>query len=172
MNRGVIFEKMYQEQFSYVYNYIYMKVLHKETAEEICGDVFLKAYEKIETYNYKLAGPRTWLCKIAHNCVVNHFQSSAVKKTVLTDEVEETAVEDDYTASAMPINREVERLLDKLNDEEKEIISLRYGMDISVKELAEMKGVSPNAMTHRITRILEKCRKIEEDSGNKFSDFF
>ena len=170
--KDAFFEKMYQEHFSYVYNYIYMRVLHKETAEEICSDVFFKAYRSIESYNPEIAGERTWLCAIARNSVVNHLRSSEVRNTSLTDEVPEVPVEDDYGIEKQSVNREVERLLGFLSEEERELLSLRYAMDVPVKELAEMKGVSQNAMTHRLIRILEKLRKQEEESGNKFSDFF
>jgi len=166
------FEKMYQKNFSYIYNYIYMRVLHRETAEEICSEVFFRAFKNIESYDPKIAGQATWLCSIARNQIINYFQSNAVKRVELVDELPEIPVEDDYGITRNAINREVERILKMLSDEEREILSLHYAMDMSVKELAQVKGVSQNAMTHRLMRIREKCRRFEEESGNKFSDFF
>ena len=149
-----------------------MKVLHKETAEEICSDVFFKAYKNIEAYNSERAGERTWLCTIARNSVINYFKSSEVRRTELTDEMPEVPVEDDYSITRQSVNREVERLLGFLSEEEREILSLRFAMGLAVKEIAEMKGITQNAMTHRLMRILEKLRRLEEESGNSFSDFF
>lgn len=169
--KNSLFEKIYAADFSYVYNYIYMKVLHKETAEEICSEVFFRAYRAIETYDPEKAGERTWLCAIAHNLVINYYKSSAAKKTGSIEEAPEIPIEDNYGFSRQAANREVERLFTFLNEEEREILSLRFGMELSVKEIAALNNISQNAMTHRITRILEKLRKIEEKSGYSLSDF-
>ncbi len=171
-NKNAVFEKMYENNFSYVYNFIYMKVLHKETAEEICSDVFFKAYKHVEDYDPDKAGERTWLCTIAKNSVINYFSSSETRKTIPTDTLPEESRDDDYGITRQAVNSEVDRLLQFLNDEEREIISLRFAMEMPVKEIAALTGISQNAMTHRLTRILEKLRKLEEESGNMFSDFF
>ena len=38
------FEDIYDQNYSYVYNYIYMQVLHRQNTEDIVSDVFMKAY--------------------------------------------------------------------------------------------------------------------------------
>ena len=45
------FEKFYMDNFSYIYNFIYMKVLNVHIAEDICSTTFLKAFEKFDEYD-------------------------------------------------------------------------------------------------------------------------
>ena len=167
------FEKFYMDNFSYVYNFIYMKVLNVHIAEDICSTTFLKAFEKYDEYDPSLAVERTWLCVIARNTVIDHAKSGYMKRTQLVDEYPDIPVTDktQEEVERISVYDEVERLLEILTEEERELISLRYGMGIQVKEIADMLGISPNSTTHRITRVLEKCRKHEERSGNMLTDF-
>ena len=167
------FEKFYMDNFSYIYNFIYMKVLNVHIAEDICSTTFLKAFEKFDEYDPSLAGERTWRCVIARNTVIDHAKSGYTKRTQLVDEYPDIPITDDTQEEVerRSLYEEVERLLGMLTEEERELISLRYGMGIQVKEIADMLGISPNSTTHRITRALEKCRKYEERSGNKLTDF-
>jgi RNA polymerase sigma-70 factor (ECF subfamily) len=167
------FEKIYMDNFSYVYNFIYMKVLNAHIAEDICSTTFLKAFEKFDEYDPSLAGERTWLCVIARNTVIDHAKSGYTRRTQLVEEYPEIPVNDETQEKVIrrSAHEEVERLLGILTDEERELISMRYGMGIQVKEIADMLGVTPNSTTHRITRALEKCRKYEEKAGNKLTDF-
>ena len=73
------FEQVYSENFSYIYNYIYMRVLHKETAEDLCSQTFLNAYTHFDSYDPAKAGVRTWLCTIARNLTTNYMTSSSVR---------------------------------------------------------------------------------------------
>ena len=167
------FEKIYMEHFSYVYNFIYMKVLNAHIAEDICSTTFLKAYEKFDEYDPSLSGERTWLCVIARNTVIDHAKSGYTKRTQLVEEFPEIPVSDEVQDEVIRKSacEEVERILGLLTDEERGLISLRYGMGIQVKEIASIFGSSPNSITHRISRVLEKCRKYEEKAGNDLRDF-
>ncbi len=167
------FEKVYMENFSYVYNFIYMKVLNTHTAEDICSTTFLKAYEKFESFDPSMSSVRTWLCVIARNTLIDHVKSGFVKNNQLTDEFPDVPVGEDTEELVMKkaVLKEVSRLLKELSDEEKDLISMRYALGLQVKEIAGILGISPNSCVHRISRILEKCRKMEEAAGNQLSDF-
>ena len=89
------FEKFYMDNFSYIYNFIYMKVLNVHIAEDICSTTFLKAFEKFDEYDPSLAGERTWLCVIARNTVIDHAKSGYTKRTQLVDEYPDIPITDD-----------------------------------------------------------------------------
>ncbi|MCR4744226.1 MAG: RNA polymerase sigma factor [Lachnospiraceae bacterium] len=170
-DKNTEFEKIYAENFSYVYNYIYMNVLQKETTEDLCSKVFLKAYQNWDTYDSGIAGARTWLCVIARNIMIDNARSSFNKRVQVTDTPPEVAVTDKYEGIDDRVESEVERLLSKLSEEDRSFLSMRYAGGFRVKEIAEILNITENAASHRLARILEKCRKFEEDEGNKLSDF-
>ena len=170
-NHSLEFEKVYLENFKYVYNYIYMTILHKETAEDICSKAFLNAYTHFDSYNPSLASARVWLCRIAKNCLLDHMKSKFVSTTDFPEELPEVATQDSDPISRRAVNQELERLFAMLSEEDRQIISMRFYLDMQIKEIAEVMKSSPNTLSHRITRILDKLRKAEEKSGNSLSDF-
>lgn len=166
------FEQVYSEYFPYIYNFIYMRVVHKETAEDLCSQAFLNALTHYDSYDSSKASVKTWLCTIARNLIVNHMTSAAVRLSAPLDEEQESATfshEDEYEIFKDPANREAARLLSLLNEDERELLSLRYGMDMGVSEIAESYGITENAVRKRIRKTLTKCQSFTE--GRKLEDF-
>ena len=159
------FEQVYNENFSYVYNYVYMRVVHKETAEDLTSQTFLNALSHYDSYDPKKAGIRTWLCTIARNLTTNHMTSSAVKLSAELDEEKQQAAlafEDEYQIYKDDANREVARLLSKLNDEERNLISMRFGLELDIRDIASALDITENAARKRIKKVLVRCVSFEE----------
>ncbi len=166
------FEKVYEENFQYIYNFIYMKVVHKETAEDLCSQAFLNAFSHYDSYDSSKASVKTWLCTIARNLVSNHMTSAAVRLSAPLNEEGEDAFfarEDEYEVLKDPVNREAARLLSLLNEDDRELLSLRYGMEFSVSEIAKTYGITENAARKRIKKALTRCAAFTE--GRQLSDF-
>ncbi len=166
------FEEVYNENFSYIYNYIYMRVVHKETAEDLCSQTFLNALTHYDSYDEKKAGIRTWLCTIARNLTTNHLMSSSVRLSAPYDEeaVQSNLVfEDEYDVFKEPANKEAARLLSLVDDDMRELLSLRYGLDMQVSEIAAFYGITENAVRKRIKKALTKCLSFAGDRD--LSDF-
>ncbi len=162
------FEMVYRDNFSYVYNFFYMKLLHKETAEDLTSQTFLNAYRHFPDFDSKKASARTWLCSIARNLMIDHFRRNAIRPDTPTETLPDTPVEDEYSIMKDPINEEVRYILSRIREDERELISFRYGMELSPSEISVILGISPKAVTERIRRLLEKSRKIEE--GRNITD--
>ncbi|MBO5550529.1 MAG: sigma-70 family RNA polymerase sigma factor [Lachnospiraceae bacterium] len=166
------FEQVYNENFSYIYNYIYMRVVHKETAEDLCSQTFLNAFSHYDSYDKSKAGVRTWLCTIARNLTVNYLTSSSVRlNSPLDDDISHPSLsyEDNYDVFKESANREAARLLSLLDDDSRELLSLRYGLEMSVAELAGYYGITENAVRKRIKKALTKCLSFTE--GKDLSEF-
>ncbi|SKB72522.1 RNA polymerase sigma-70 factor, ECF subfamily [Lachnospiraceae bacterium] len=157
------FEGIYADNFSYVYNMFYMKLLHRETAEDLTSQTFLNAYSHFNEFNSSRASARTWLCTIARNLMIDYFRRNAIRPDTPTETLPELPVEDEYSVLKDPINQEVRFILSHIREEERELIAMRYGMDLSPAEISKILGISSKAVTERIRRLLEKSRKIEKD---------
>ncbi len=165
------FAQVYEDNFRYVYNVIYMRVMHKETAEDITGDVFVKAYSNYGRYDPQIASPVTWLCAIANNEVKSYLRKASTSREISSDELPEveTANEAEERTAAWAVNREAERILSFLDEEERELLSLRIAADLPFKQVAELLDISEKAATERFRRLMKKCRKYTE--GKELADF-
>ena len=154
------FEDIYDQNYSYVYNYIYMQVQHRQNTEDIVSDVFMKAYTHYDGFDPALASARTWLCTIARNTLVDFYRKNGRAETVDLDDAPEISTDDTYEVLQDPVNAEVKRILDKLSPDEREFLSLRYGQDMKNEDIGRMYGINAKAVSERYRRLLAKCRKL------------
>ncbi len=166
------FAQVYEECYSYVYNYIYSQILHRENTEDLVSDVFMKAMTHYDSYNPEKASPKTWLCNIARNTLIDKYRKNA--RTQISSLDDEDAVEpsymDEYQVLKDPINQEVYQILSRLSPEERELISMIYGQGLKNPEIGEILGINAKAVSERHRRLLQKCRFLE--AGKDSSDFF
>ena len=138
-------------------------------AEEITQDTFLRAYRNLGS----LKNPQLfagWLYVIANRLCKTWFSKKAHEmqslETVPTVELEQHA-HSDYTAKqreerASDIRVElVKRLLQKLPESERIVITLHYLAGSSVKEISEFLGVSMNTVKSRLHRARKRLQKEE-----------
>ena len=166
------FEQVYEENFSYVYNYIYMLVLNKETAEDIVSEAFLKALKNYSSFDPNKSAVRTWLCRIAKNTLIDQTRSQASKKVISLEDAQEPFYEEEYASLQEDANRRAFKLLSGLTRKEREFLALRYEMQLSNGEIAEMTGSNAKAVSEKFRRILAKSRKLLEQSGIRSEDLF
>ena len=169
MANALTFEQVYEDNFKYIYNYIYMKVLHKETAEDLTSDTFTSALNSFDRYDPEVAGVRTWLCSIATHAIGMQRRKASTQRELATDELPETAAEDAYEDSQYDINREAEEILSHLSDDERQLVALRLNAELSFKEIAEVLGTNEKAAAERYRRVIIKCRKFT--NGLSMADF-
>ncbi len=165
----VSFEEVYSENFKYVYNFIYMKVLHKELAEDLTSETFTNAFNSYDRFDPSIASARTWLCSIALHAVGMQYRKASTQREISTDTLPETPTEDTMDVSAYAINREAERILSNLSDEERYLVALRLNAELSFKEIAQVLDTNEKAAAERYRRVIIKCRKFTE--GKSMDDF-
>src|SRR2546426_5724274 len=70
------FAELYNAYVDKIHRYIYYKVGNALDAEDLCEQVFLKAWEAIGRYKWCGYPFSSWLYKLAHNLVVDHYRTS------------------------------------------------------------------------------------------------
>lgn len=116
-------EAFYKENYPIVYGYLLSLCGNVHQAEELTAEVFLKAVEKIHTYDPKYK-PSTWLCTIGRNLYINDCKRK--KRTIpLTDDLPCAAP----SPETLYIQKEQANLViqasKKLPDEQRRVLFLR-----------------------------------------------
>ena len=159
------FAEVYEQEYSYVYNYIYMQVMHRENTEDLVSDIFMRAMSHYDSFDPSKASVRTWLCTIARNCLIDYFRKNGRRKTENLDDVVEPSAVDEYNILKNPINQEVYRLLEKLSDDERELLSMIYVQELKNPQIGEILGINAKAVSERHRRLLAKLRVMERSAA-------
>ncbi len=163
------FAEVYEQEYSYVYNYIYMQVMHRENTEDLVSDIFIRAMSHYDSFDPSKASVRTWLCTIARNCLIDYYRKNGRRKTENLDDAPEPSASDEYDILKNPINKEVYRLLSLLSDEERELINMIYIQELKNPQIGEILGINAKAVSERHRRLLAKLRNMEK--GKNSGDF-
>ena len=144
-----------------------MRLLNREAAEDAAQEVFLAALKVTDGFDLSRGSGAAWLSKIAANLVTEVKKRARYYREISAGEVPETVVEDDFDdvgSLKSPINQRAVRILQKLTDDERNFLALRYEMELTNEEIAVSMGISTNAVSHRYSRLLQKCRRIDNEA--------
>ena len=144
---------------------------NREEAEEIAQDSFLKAYRSLRTFKMK-SSFATWLYRIVYNTSISHVRIK--KKGVLsledfpadaTDFIGTNTSEEE--AELEYRNSLVNFALQKINEEERGLISLYYYEEMSTDEISEVTGISKSNIKVKLFRARQKMLEIIEKVEKK-----
>jgi len=144
---------------------VFFRVSHKEVAEDITEDVFIKAWQKIGTVKAESFGG--WLYQIARNRVIDHYRQD--KGTVDLVEVENILeAPDDLANNANQVlNQELfMRLLHQLTPEQQVIVKLKFLEDLDNPEIAELVAKSEGSIRVIQHRAIQKLQQLLEEHIN------
>ena len=164
------FSILVQKYQKSVHALVWRKVNDFHYAEEITQDTFLQAYKKLSTLKNpnQFAG---WLYVIANRLCINWIQRHKPAMQSLEDtpmeEIEEAAYNhyaaEQREAEGTKYRYEiVQKLLSKLPESERTVVTLYYLGEMTAKEISKFLGVSVNTITSRLRRARERLREDQE----------
>lgn len=164
-NRPGAFESLYEGLFSALYRYILLSVRHRETAEDLTQNLFIKALTLSEKGSDIQFLP--YLYAMARNSVIDHVR---VKKDLIPDTPFEEAFRDQASEAPLPhqsmeqsdLSRELIQAIGTLEPTEREIITLRFFSDLSHGDIANVVGKSEANVRQIQSRALKKLRASKE----------
>ena len=152
-------DKLYRELAPRVYNYFRYRRGHDRDAEDLTSRTFEKAWAARQRYRRDLAGFSTWVFKIAQNAAVDHLRSQRVHLPI--DHA--MGVISEESAAANPENlsdlSRLEFLTRELAARECDLIALRYGAELTNREIAKLTGLSETNVGSTLHRIIKNLRK-------------
>jgi len=156
------YEKLVNHHRQFIYSLILRLVKHSEDAEELTMDVFVRAYQKLDTFRFD-AKLSTWLYTIAYRIAIMHLRK---KKRYFSEVKEHHSVADGFTDE---IHQEEQRLIlenamAQLSYEDNALISFFYLKELSLKEIEEItkiKAVTIKVKIHRIRKKLAELLKVQ-----------
>jgi RNA polymerase sigma-70 factor, ECF subfamily len=152
------FTAVYNEYKHRIYSYILYRVdRDQDLAEDIVSDIFLKAYEKFDTYDQSYA-ISTWLYTIARNTLIDNYRR---RKETIDIEFISLADETDplYRLLTEDISlREVDDAIKNLSPEQRSCIEAQFFKGQTSLEIANATGLSHAAVRKHVSRGIANLR--------------
>lgn len=150
-----------------IYTTIFLIVKDQEIAEDLLQDVFVKVVNTINSDKYNEEGKfQPWVMRIAHNLAIDYFRKAKRYPTILMEDgsnifnslkfSEETIEDRKVKDEGIDL---VKRLIEELPETQKEVLIMRYYVEMSFQEIADQTGVSINTALGRMRYALIHLRK-------------
>ena len=154
-----------------LFSYILYQVRNTDVAEDIFQETFVKVVITIRDGRYTESGKFfSWVTRIAHNLVIDFFRREKGENTVSTDESEvdilnNVKLAERCTQTVMDSEQtfiDLQHLIEKLPQEQREVVQMHYFQEMTFKEIAEEKGISINTALGRMRYGILNMRKMAQ----------
>ena len=165
--RNAEFEDLYQRYSREVWALAYARWLHADVALDIMQETFLRLWKQWQD-GLDIINPRAWLLRVARNLAEDYAKSAFQRNgTQAPQSMNGVQARDRMPLDNMEHDETIGRLrkeLDELAPTDREILTLRYGLDYSGNEIAEILSINPTAVHMRLSRARQRlAERLGED---------
>jgi RNA polymerase sigma-70 factor, ECF subfamily len=136
-----------------VYSYVAYRLGDGPDAEDVTSDVFERALRYRSSYDPARGEPAAWLVGIARRCVDDAVSK---RKLEIAEPPDESSTEDVEAEALQRLT--VAAALASLDERGRDLVALRYGADLSARQIAELLGVKTNAIEVALHRTLARLK--------------
>jgi len=152
---------MFEQYYDKIARYAYVHIGDRMAAEDIAGEVFLKALEALPSYHERGLPMSAWLFRIAHNLVVDHLRQRERHGSAPLDEANLPL---DASPAALAESRiemaRVKEAMQRLSPAQQEVVRLRFLAELSSKEVAAVMGKSDGAVREMQSAAIARLRQL------------
>ncbi len=151
----------------YIYTIAYHYVQNQEDAKDVTQDTFVKLWKTLGTYRRECSF-KTWLSKICVSCAIDSLRKRKNDVSLtLSEDGEETDIADesDDTDPVCSYEKQEEKeklqkALLQLDNEKRQIITMRYIAGLSYKEIGEILKLEQGTVKSRLNRGVLMLKKL------------
>jgi len=142
-----------EELIRRVYSYVAYRIGHGPEGEDVTSTTFERALRYRDSFDAAKGSAQAWVLGIARTCIADHFRTNAVSNAELHDVRAGESVESEALDRLT-----VQAAVARLGERDQELIALRYGADLKVREIATLLDERTNTIEVALHRALARLR--------------
>jgi RNA polymerase sigma-70 factor (ECF subfamily) len=155
------FERLFEEHAQGLLGFLVYRSGDRALAEDVMADAFERALRSRRRFDPRRGSAKTWIYSIALNRLRDQMRRREAERRAV-ESVAAGAATEAPGLDRVDDRSDLGRALARLSDEEREAVALRYGGDLTVREVARITGVRLSTAEGRVYRGLEKLRDLLE----------
>jgi RNA polymerase sigma-70 factor (ECF subfamily) len=165
------FSELFDAYYRRIYRYIAYRINNHAAAEDLCSQVFERAWSKQDTFSREKGATDVWLFAIARNTVIDYYRSlkkeSHISLGTILDIVSNNPAPDDLVVTNEE-NKLLWKALNTLREKERSIIAMKYAAELKNTEIAKLLGISESQVGVILFRSMKKLKKHLPREGADF----
>jgi RNA polymerase sigma factor (sigma-70 family) len=157
--RRADFDRVYSEHAQAVYAFLAYRTGDRALAQDLLADTFEAALRSRRLFDRSRGSERTWLMSIALNRLRDHARRRAAEARAYERVTAGSGPREDDGLAAVADRDYVMRALAVLSDEERECLALRFGAELTLREIAAALDEPESTVEGRVYRGLRKLRE-------------
>jgi RNA polymerase sigma-70 factor (ECF subfamily) len=170
--------EIYDRYHERIFRYLWARVSEKQLAEDLTAEVFMRMITHLHQYRTPAtlapeAPFQTWLYRIAHNLLVDHYRNKSRRQEQSLEQVEHLAEEHGDVAKIVEQRlrfEQVQTALQQISPEHQDVLILRFMIGLSLQEVAQVLGKTLAVVKITQHRGLEKLRVALGIGGSEDQD--
>lgn len=159
------FLSAYDKYADEIFRYLYFRLPEREIASDLTQETFLRAWKSIAE-GKRFDNIRAFLYRVARNLSVDFYRKK--KETHLEEVLGEGGdVPDEVPKKDFLEEESVHMLLRSLPEKQRDVITMRFLSELSIKEIAKATKITETLVSVRIYRGLKKLRALHEEKEKK-----
>jgi RNA polymerase sigma-70 factor (ECF subfamily) len=157
-------EEIHDMYYVPIFRYISFRVNEHETAEDLTSEVFTRLLSALQDKTAPQKTIKGWLFSVASRVVKDFYRKKYRRKQVVLEEsVPSLADGPAQRVESMITNENLRGAITALTEEQQEVIALRFGYEMSIREVAKTIGKSEGAVKMLQARaVAALSRKMQE----------
>jgi RNA polymerase sigma-70 factor (ECF subfamily) len=151
------FGELYELHFERVYAFVGRRVRDRGTVQDLTADVFRKALEGLDRFEWRGVPFAVWLFRIATNAIVNHRQKAA--RETGSPDIEAKEASKMTSPDAVENRAMLYRLVRDLPPDQRRVIQMRFAEEKGIREIAEAMGRTEGAVKQLQFRAIQNLRE-------------
>jgi RNA polymerase sigma-70 factor, ECF subfamily len=156
--------ELYETYHIKIFRYLYYRVGDRQTAEDLTSEVFIRMLRFLGGFKPPGASFQAWLFQIARNICNDHYRKLKSHQMVpLEENLKDQNLSTIDTAERVLDNAHLKQALNKLSDDQRDVIIMRFIADMSISETAQSLNKTEDSIKGLQRRALLSLKDILKD---------